>query len=296
MKKLLTLLLCLCLVQVQAQTHTFTHNFKFILSSGPGSGSDMSLEIYAPCLRKQNINVLKEFKPGAEGLIAMNTLIQAQDTNNTTNILLGNFGLNMLSKFPNIDLLQDINPITYLNSSGLVFVGKNGKYNSLSDVINEKKIINIGTSAPSSTFLAETLFKELKIPYQIIPYKNSINGLTDIINGSLDLFVDTHIGARPLVEAEKINIVVSTFDKDTAKKFNHDSIEKYSTMLSKMHLGLILSVNPALDKTAKNMVVQSIHACGRDIETLQKLEKINSRPIFISTDELIRIIKLVSGK
>ncbi len=66
MKKLITLFL-LTFGIANAQTHTF----KFILSSGPGSGSDVSIETYAPCLKKQNISVLKEYKPGAEGLVAI---------------------------------------------------------------------------------------------------------------------------------------------------------------------------------------------------------------------------------
>mgnify|MGYP000920111285 CR=1 FL=1 len=57
MKKLLALFL-LAFGIANAQTHTF----KFILSSGPGSGSDISIETYAPCLKKQNINVLKDYK------------------------------------------------------------------------------------------------------------------------------------------------------------------------------------------------------------------------------------------
>jgi hypothetical protein len=206
---------------------------------------------------------------------------------------LGNFGLNVLGKFPNIDLLTDINPITYINSTPLVIIGKNGKYKSLDELSNDSKPINVGSPSSSGTFLVENLFKELKIPYQIIPYKNNINGLTDVVNGSLDLFVDTYIGARPLIEAEKINMVTSTFDKRTAKKYNHEAVEKYSTRLGKMPLGLILSVQPNVDKTTKNMITKAIHACGQDNDIVQKLEKVNSHPIFLSTEEIIKIVKSI---
>ena len=274
-------------------TNAQSHTFKFIMSSGPGSGSDVTLETYAPCLKQQNILTLKDFKPGAEGLVAIKALQNAQDTDNTTNILLGNFGLNVLGKFPNVDLLTDINPITYINSTPLVIVGKNGKYKSLDDLTTESKPINVGSPSSSGTFLVENLFKELKIPYQIIPYKNSITGLTDVVNGSLDLFIDTYIGARPLIEAEKINIVTSTFDKYTAKKYNHEAVEKYSVKLGKMPLGLILSVQPSVDKNTKNMITKAIHACGQDNDIIQKLEKVNSQPIFLPTEEIIKIVKSV---
>lgn len=278
----------------QAQPHTF----KFILSSGPGSGSDVTLDIYSPCLKEQKILVSKEFKPGAEGLVAIKTLQQAQDTDNVTHILLGNFGLNVLGKFSGVDLLTDINPISYINSTPLVIIGKNGKYKSLDDIISLSKIkmINVGSPSSSGSFIVNNLFKELNINFQIIPYKNNINGLTDVVNESLDLFVDTYIGARSLIEAEKIVIVTSTFDKVTAKKFNHDPIEKYSTRLGRMPLGLIISVQPNADKNVRDLIIKSLAICGKDKDVLRKLESNNSKPLFVTTDDIVQMIKTVSGK
>lgn len=291
MKKLLTILLLFFGI-----AHAQTHTFKFILSSGPGSGSDVTLETYTPCLKQQNIVTVKEFKPGAEGLVAIKSLQQSQDADNSTNILLGNFGLNVLSKFPNVDLLNDINPITYINSTPLVIVSKHNRYKSLEELVNSPVAINVGSPSSSGTFLVENLFKELKIPYQLIPYKNSVTGLTDVVNGSLDLFVDTYIGSRPLLDGEKISIVTSTFDRRTARKFNHDAVEKYSTNLGKMPLGLILSVKPSTGQYERNMIIKAFQTCNKDSDILAQLEKVNSRPITISTDEIIRIVKTVTGK
>lgn len=295
MKKLLTLFLLVFGI-ANAQTHTF----KFILSSGPGSGSDVSIETYAPCLKKQNINVLKEFKPGAEGLVALKALQQSQDTDTVTNLLMGNFGLNVLSKFPDIDLLEDINPIVYMNSTPLAIVGKSGKYKSLTELVaeNRNRVINIGSPSVSGTFLVDLLFKDLNIQYQIVPYKTSVTGLTDVVNGSLDLFVDTYIGARPLVEANKIQIMTSTFDRTVAAKLNHLNVTSFSPSLAKtpISLGLILSVNPALEQEKRTMVIKAIHTCGKDSDVVQKLEMNNSHPVFLSTTEIIKMIKQYRGK
>lgn len=279
-------------------SHTQAHTFKFILSSGPGSGSDVTLDIYAPCLKEQKISVAKDFKPGAEGLIAIKNLQQAQDTENLTHILLGNFGLNVLGKFQGVDLLSDINPISYINSTPLVFVGKNGKYKSLEEIItiSKTRIINVGSPSSSGSFLVNNLFKELNVNFQIIPYKNNINGLTDVVNESLDLFVDTYIGARSLIEAEKLVIITSTFDKTTAKKFNHDPIEKYSNRLGKMPLGLIISVQPNAEKNIRDLIIKSLTTCGKDKDVIKKLESNNSKPLFVTTDDIVQMIKNVNGK
>lgn len=295
MKKLLSLLL-LTFGIANAQSHTF----KFILSSGPGSGSDVSIETYAPCLKKQNINVLKDYKPGAEGLVALKALQAAQDTDNTTHLLMGNFGLNTLSKFPGVDLLEDINPLVYMNSTPLVFVAKAGKYKSLDELVNENKgrILNIGSPSASGTFLSETIFKDMNAQFQIVPYKSSVQGLTDVVNGNLDLFIDTFIGARPLVEANRVQIMTSTFDKTYATKFNHANVGTYSPRLAKspIGLGLILSVQPSLDKDTRNMLIKAIHTCGKDTDVIQKLEAISSHPVFLSTNDIVKMVKQFSGK
>ena len=295
MKKLLALLF-LVFGLAQAQTHTF----KFILSSGPGSGSDVSIETYAPCLKKQNINVLKDYKPGAEGLVALKALQASQDTDNITHLLMGNFGLNILSKFPGVDLLEDINPLVYMNSTPLVFVAKAGKYKSLDELLTETKgkMLNIGSPSASGSFLTEIIFKDMNVQFQIVPYKSSVTGLTDVVNGNLDMFVDTFIGARPLVEANRIQIMTSTFDKTYATKFNHSNIGAYSTKLAKspIGLGLILSVQPSLDKDTRNMIIKAIHACGKDSDVIQKLEANSSHPVFLSTNDIVRMVKQFSGK
>jgi hypothetical protein len=63
-----------------------------------------------------------------------------------------------------------------------------------------------------------------------------------------------------------------------------------------MQLGLILSVQPSVDKNVRNMIIQAIHSCGKDNDIVQKLEKVNSQPIFISTEEIRNIVKSVAKK
>jgi tripartite-type tricarboxylate transporter receptor subunit TctC len=251
-------------------------------------------------LKKQNINVLKDYKPGAEGLVALKALQAAQDTDNTTHLLMGNFGLNTLSKFPGVDLLEDINPLVYMNSTPLVFVAKAGKYKSLDELVADSKgrMLNIGSPSASGTFLSDTIFKEMNVQFQVVPYKTSVQGLTDVVNGNLDMFVDTFIGARPLVEANRIQIMTSTFDKAYATKFNHSNVGTYSNKLAKspIGLGLILSVQPSLDKDTRNIIIKAIHTCGKDTDVIQKLEANSSHPVFLSTNDIVRMVKQFSGK
>ena len=293
MKKLLALFL-LAFGIANAQTHTF----KFILSSGPGSGSDTTLEAYATCFKQQNILAIKEFKQGAEGLVAIKYLNQQSDTDRVTNILVGNFGMSALSKFPNVNMLEDVHPITYLNQVNMVFIAKQGGLSSIDDVtkLAKQRPINIGISTASGTFLSENLFKTLNVPYQLVPYKNNTGAITDLLNGSLDMSVDTFIGAKQLVDAEKLQIVTSTLNKKLATQYKHNSIERYNSKLHGIPLGIILSVNPNLPKEDKIELYKAISVCNKDPEVIDKLEKIGSSPVYLTTDEIRTIIKSTINK
>jgi len=293
MKKLLALLFLVFGI-VHAQTQTF----KFILSSGPGSGSDTTLEAYSTCLKQQNVLAIKEFKQGAEGLVAIKYLNQQTDTDKVTNILVGNFGMSALSKFPNVNMLEDVHPITYLNQVNMVFIAKHGGLSSIEDVVklSKQRPINIGISTASGTFLSENLFKTLNVPYQLVPYKNNTGAITDLLNGSLDMSVDTFIGAKQLVDAEKLQIVTSTLNKKIATQYKHVSIEKYNSKLHGIPLGIILSVNPTVPKEDKLELAKIINTCNKDIDVIEKLEKIGSSPVYLTTDEIRSIIKATINK
>ena len=293
MKKLLALFLL-----VFGIAHAQTQTFKFILSSGPGSGSDTTLEAYSTCLKQQNVLAIKEFKQGAEGLVAIKYLNQQTDTDKVTNILVGNFGMSALSKFPNVNMLEDVHPITYLNQVNMVFIAKHGGLSSIEDVVklSKQRPINIGISTASGTFLSENLFKTLNVPYQLVPYKNNTGAITDLLNGSLDMSVDTFIGAKQLVDAEKLQIVTSTLNKKIATQYKHVSIEKYNSKLHGIPLGIILSVNPTVPKEDKLELAKIINTCNKDIDVIEKLEKIGSSPVYLTTDEIRSIIKATINK
>lgn len=293
MKKLLiTLFLLFGIAHAQTQT------FKFILSSGPGSGSDTTLEAYSTCLKQQNVLSIKEFKQGAEGLVAIKYLNQQTDTDKVTNILVGNFGMSALSKFPNVNMLEDVHPITYLNQVNMVFIAKHGGLSSIEDAVklSKQRPINIGISTASGTFLSENLFRTLNIPYQLVPYKNNTGAITDLLNGSLDMSVDTFIGAKQLVDAEKLQIVTSTLNKKIATQYKHNSIEKYNSKLHGIPLGIILSVNPTLPKEEKIELAKIVNICNKDSDVIEKLEKIGSSPVYLTTDEIRTVIKSTINK
>jgi tripartite-type tricarboxylate transporter receptor subunit TctC len=193
-------------------------------------------------------------------------------------------------------MLEDVHPITYLNQVNMAFITKAGGANSIEDliVLSKQRPINVGISTASGTFLSENLFKHLNVPYQIIPYKNNTGAVVDIMNGNLDVAVDTLISAKQLTENERVQIITSTLDRKSAGKYKHKSIDRYNSQLAGIPLGIILSVNPTVGKEDKVLLAKLVNMCNNDNEIIDKLERVGSAPVYLNTDEIRQLIKQAS--
>lgn len=271
---------------------------KFILSTGPGSGSDATIEIYSACFKKQGIDTVKEFKTGAEGLVAIKALQASVDTPQMINFLVGSFGLNMLSRFPGVDLLEDIHPFVYLSYNPIVLISKSSKLKTMDDLIafGKQRPVNVAVSFGSGTYFIEKTLTALKVPYQLVPYKNHSTVMVDVMNGSVDAAMDTWAATKTLVEAGTLSLLTSTMENSYARKLGHKPMEFYNTELKNIPLGIILSSLPTLSKEKKQFIHSATMTCNKDPEVLQKLEKIHSTPSFLTTEEIRNIVKYTTSR
>src|ERR1051326_4114733 len=83
MKKSVRILLaaCLALLSAAAAAQAWPSKpVRFIVSLGPGSGADLGARLYAERLQKMwGEPVVVETRPGGDGVIAINAVIQAKD-------------------------------------------------------------------------------------------------------------------------------------------------------------------------------------------------------------------------
>lgn len=195
--------------------------------------------------------------------------------------------------------MEDIKPLTYLNSITMVLVSTPiGKTNLKADLreIAKTRPINAGSHTVVGDFIFGVLFKELNLPYQLVPYKANMNMITDLINGDLDVVIDTYPGAKPMVDAGKIKIVVSTLDQSKAAMLGHESINNYSKLLSRIPLGIILSTTNDASPVMRALVAESVKKCNSDETVVSKLNAIGSPPLNIGYDEIRDIFKLITTR
>lgn len=274
------------------------HLLKFIVPSLPGAVNDVTISMYAPCFESAGFKVVKDFRPGAEGYIALQTLQSSTNTENTTHVLLGNFGLNMMSRFPNVKITEDLRPLTYLNRVHIVFYVKKGRFQKLEDLVavSKRRPINFASHSVSLRYFGETLLNQINVTYEHIPYKGTANVTVDILNDNLDIAVDLYQSVYGLEKEGRIVFLTSTLPQKEASDLGHDNVSKYSKDLNDIPLGLILSVVPSTNYIISNKIIDSVRACNKDLSFQEKLKTMNSGPIFLTANEIQRIVERIQSQ
>lgn len=269
--KFLILLLSLFLTTAHAAPDVV-----FIFSSGPASGSKLVIDAFSQCFDKHGLSSINDFKPGAGGIIGIQAL--KNYSGKPTPVLVGGTGLNMFSSFPNIDMLEDINPVAFITTEDIVVVTKaNGPINSLAALValSKTRSINAGTATVTATWTIQHLFKELNIPYTLIPYKSSTDAHTDVLSGTIDVEADLYSGSKALISADKFAIVSSSFSRKEGTLMRQFV---FSPVMNSHTGGIILNVRPDASQSFRNKLMTLSTQCATDPDVISQLAVFGSRP------------------
>lgn len=151
---------------------TAQKSWTFVIDNKPGSGGNLGIDAAV--------------KSAADG----HTLVIGQTSNLAINATL-------YSKLP-YDPVKDLTPIALIGHSPMaVVVAANSPYRTLADLVAAAKAkpesINYATSGNGTVaHLATELFqKEAGVRMTHIPYKGAAQGLTDVIGGSVQVYVSS---------------------------------------------------------------------------------------------------------
>lgn len=270
-----------------------THTYKMLMSTTPGSGVANTVEKFSECFRGRGHVVIPDFAPGGDGLVAVKKFKATQDPVNTTTVFVGSFGVNMMGRWPDVDLVEDFNFVTYMTGINLVMVQKTGRYANLIELREASKIrsLNIGYTTPSTKFFAEIFAGALGFEIQTVPYKSSPTMIVDGLNGNLDLVIDTYQGIKTQIDSGNFSVITSTFENADAQKLGHRNIWQINPAAPKVPLGLIISVKPGVSNDAKNNLANMIHQCVQDPTVKTFLDQTFSAPVRMSGDDIKALVR-----
>ncbi|PJX27693.1 ABC transporter substrate-binding protein [Advenella sp. S44] len=267
---------------------------RIIVPFTAGSGSDDGSRFYADLISKRlHRTVIVENKPGASGVIAVQTVLNEPADGNT--ILLGSNSLiavNPLTvKDISYDPFKDLEPLHGLMiSSPAIIVSADSPYKSISDLVatyreNSNPLL-VGTYSDGYKLVGKWIEQETDTKVTNVPYKGGSQMVTDLIGGRLDFGLNDQTGILPLLSAGKIRALAITAsarepkmpDIPTMKELGFDGMESY--------VWSAFSVKHGTPAPIKAELAQAITEVQNSPEGKKFAQQRAGKPLALSLDEL----------
>ena len=186
---------------------------KFILSLGPGSGADLGARLYADRLtRMWGQPVVVENRPGGDGVIAINAVLQAKDDHTllwgpTANFVGHPYSLDKMPYDP-----KELVPVARVSGT-VVTLGVPASMNvgSLKDLLaiakQKQGWLNWTTAVTMTDIILEGFFKTQGIDAAHIRYKQPAEAVNDLINDRIQLYSSAYAIVQAQVQGGKVKLL-----------------------------------------------------------------------------------------
>ena len=186
---------------------------RFILSLGPGSGADIGARLYADRLTKMwGHPVIVENRPGGDGVIAINAVIQAKDDH----VLLWGPTANFVGHPYSLDRLpydpKELVPVARVSGTVVTLgVPASMNVNSLKDLLSTAKEkrgwLNWTTAVTMTDIILEGFLKTQGIEAAQVRYKQPAEAVNDLINERIQLYSSAYAIVRSSAQAGRVKLL-----------------------------------------------------------------------------------------
>lgn len=279
-----------------SQAEPLTMNF--INTGPPGGSADVFMDAYIPCLNKADISVVKIFKPGADGFIAVQYILNSTDTTDTINVVTGGVGMLQTNKFPNgVDTQQSLTPVIYTGKMETVLLSKTGPgaINSIEELValSKTRPVNVGVAGGLLPFISREWLDNMGVKYTVIPYKSTTQGQIDLIGGDLDLTFSMFVDSSSLVKAGRLQILTSSMSPVIAAKYAHKNIDNYvnkNKQTTLLPTGSLLTVKKGANPKHVEQLRAAVASCSKQPDIIAKLASLDADMITLSPEEIAKSI------
>jgi tripartite-type tricarboxylate transporter receptor subunit TctC len=243
---------------------------RFILSLGPGSGADIGARLYADRLTKLwGQAVVVENRPGGDGVIAINAVIQAKDDHAllwgpTANFVGHPYSLESIPYDP-----KELVPVARVTGTvvtlGVPASMNVGSLKELLETAKQKKGgLNWTTAVTMTDIILEGFLKSQGIDAAHVRYKQPAEAVNDLINERIQLYSSAYAIVRPQVQGGKVKLLavqarhrVPGLDLPTVSELGFPGLNFEGLV------GIIAARSSNLPNAARDRI-------GADIKTLSK--------------------------
>ena len=243
---------------------------RMILSLGPGSGADIGARLYADRLTKLwGQPVIIDNRPGGDGVIAINAVIQAKDDHTllwgpTANFVGHPYSLDRLPYDP-----KELVPVARVTGT-VVTLGVPASMNvsSLKELLEQAKekqgSLNWTTAVTMTDIILEGFLKTQGIEAAHVRYKNPAEATNDLVNQRIQLYSSAYAIVRAQAQGGRVKLLavqarhrVPGLDLPTVAELGYPGLNFEGLV------GIIAARSSNLPDAAKDRI-------GADIKTLSK--------------------------
>ena len=185
-----------------------------IIPFTPGGSIDINFKYIQRYAAQQKINLIPVYRPGAEGVIGLNKLVDAcidgycLGFTNLSSVAMHRLHEPISSK--NIQIITNVNYTTVS-----VVTHNNSKIFSINDLIRDVKngrVIRAGQGSPMNRITIEQLFSSINSSTEkiIVPYKGGAPSIIDLVGEQIDIVVVPFIVAKPYVDSGRLKLLMLT--------------------------------------------------------------------------------------
>jgi tripartite-type tricarboxylate transporter receptor subunit TctC len=189
---------------------------RFILPLGPGSGTDVGARLFADRLTARwGKPVVVENRPGGDGIIAISAFIRADDDHTLLFAPSGTFTVHPFTHEKVPYDVRDLVPIARVSNTIVgIAVPASLKAGSLADLVALARAqpgkLNWAPTSGMTDIVVSSFLKSSGLDVAKVPYRDSVQGLHDLVEGRLQIYVSALAIVRPQADAGKIRILALT--------------------------------------------------------------------------------------
>jgi tripartite-type tricarboxylate transporter receptor subunit TctC len=189
---------------------------RWIIPFAPGGNYDVTSRLVGEAMgRRLGQQVVPDNRPGAGGIVGTEAAANAPADGYT--VVMGSFSVQWVAPYlagkpPLVPLFA---PISLLTTVPMVIVAKpDGRFADMKAVLAEARAkpgtVSIGHAGNGTTNHIAILRLQVneKVQFNIIPYKGSGPGLTDLMAGQIDLYTDQLTTSLPHIRAGKLKALL----------------------------------------------------------------------------------------
>jgi len=214
---LVAVLLCWLVLPMASQAQTWPQRtVRFILPLGPGSGVDIGARLFADRLTaKWGQPVVVENRPGGDAILAINAFISAADDHTLLFAPTSSFTAHAFlhDKVPYDP--RDLSPIARVsNTIVVVAVPASLEVKTVKDLMAQVQAqpgkLNFNTATGVTDFIFDGYFKKSGLAMTRVPYRDTVQALTDLGENRIQMWSGALAIARPHVQAGRVKLIAIT--------------------------------------------------------------------------------------